>query len=46
MHEEGCAHDALHYVLNEFDGGANELYVGELDREFRDLKMDSKETVD
>jgi hypothetical protein len=43
---KGSAHDALHYVLDDFDGGSNEFYVDELDREFRDLKMVSQETID
>jgi hypothetical protein len=46
LYEEGSAHVAVYYVLDQFDGGSNEFYVDELDREFRDLKMDLKETVD
>jgi hypothetical protein len=46
LYEEGSAHDALHYVLDQFDGGSNEFYVDDIDRDFRDLKMDPRETVD
>jgi hypothetical protein len=34
LHEEGSAHDALHYVFDQFDRGINEFYVDELDRDF------------
>ena len=46
LHEEGSAHHALHYILDQFDGGTNEFYVDQLDREFRVLKVGPKETID
>ena len=46
LFEDGSAHDTLHYVLDQFDGGRNEFYVDELDRDFRDLRMGPKETVE
>jgi hypothetical protein len=46
LSEEGSAHHALHYVLDQFDGGRNEFYVDELDRDLHSLKMGKTETVE
>jgi hypothetical protein len=40
------AHDALHWGMDQFDGGKNQFHVDELDREFQTLKMASEETYE
>lgn len=44
--KEGSAHDAMHWVLEQFDGGMNEYHVDELEDSFQSLRMGPKETHD
>ncbi len=42
----GNAHDGMHWVMDQFDGGINQFHVQELEDEFRDLKMLPKDTYE
>jgi hypothetical protein len=37
--KERTAHDAMHWVMDQYDGGKNQFHVNELEREFHALKM-------
>ncbi len=44
--KQGSAHWALHWVMDQFDGGKNESHIDDLDTEFRELKMGPKDTYE